>query len=156
MNRLHKPAFQTLPEKLIDILLEQRNGKAPHPFLIVENVPTDHAEIGSETELEFHIENAAPKHLSGVDPSPTGLMFTCVHEDENGPATRVGDARPALRRLTRRRRDNRFALHARDKFTPSFDDEGRPARWIQRVFVSQSLWSYRNLVPVSDRVYEVS
>ena len=75
-----------MPEKLIDILLKQRNGKAPHPFLIVENVPTDHAEIGSEAELEFHIENAAPKHLSGVDPSPTGLMFICVHEDENGPA----------------------------------------------------------------------
>lgn len=99
VNRLHKPAFQALPEKLIDILLEQRNGKAPRPFLIVENVPTDHAEIGSETELEFHIENAAPKHLSGVDPSPTGLMFICVHEDENGPATRVGDARPAFAAL---------------------------------------------------------
>jgi len=204
----------------------------------------DYTGLGSEAELEFHIENAALKHLSGVDLSPMGLMFTCVHEDENGPATRVGDARLALRRLTRRQRDilrspaykikvphrwrdtrfgapptmtdwvavlngregdypdisavfykdmihaehadaaealaafhraikdislsislklgrlvyidNRFALHARDKFTPSFDDEGRPARWIQRVFVSQSLWSYRNLVPVSDRVYEVS
>lgn len=34
--------------------------------------------------------------------------------------------------------DNRFALHSRDKFTPSFDERDTPLRWVQRVFIRQA------------------
>ena len=35
--------------------------------------------------------------------------------------------------------DNRFALHSRGIFKPEYDNNDKPLRWIQRVFVSSSL-----------------
>ena len=48
--------------------------------------------------------------------------------------------------------DNRFTMHSRDKFTASYDENGRGNRWVQRVFVKDSLWSYRNTKQEKDRV----
>ncbi|MCW8469903.1 TauD/TfdA family dioxygenase [Fluoribacter gormanii] len=49
--------------------------------------------------------------------------------------------------------DNRFTLHARERFTPTYDNQGSPYRWIQRVFVSPSLWAFRNFQTVGGRVF---
>ena len=40
--------------------------------------------------------------------------------------------------------DNRFTLHSRTPFEPYFDDLGRPSRWIQRIFVTDHLWGFRD------------
>ncbi len=49
--------------------------------------------------------------------------------------------------------DNRFTLHARDSFEPSLDKLSKPLRWVQRVFVSKSLWSHRQLERVQSRIF---
>lgn len=51
--------------------------------------------------------------------------------------------------------DNRFVLHSRDKFIPSFDEKGKPLRWVQRVFVSANLWNHRNLNQVEERIFSI-
>lgn len=51
--------------------------------------------------------------------------------------------------------DNRFALHSRDKFTPSYDENDTPLRWVQRVFISASLWNHRNLNQVEERIFSI-
>ena len=48
--------------------------------------------------------------------------------------------------------DNRFTMHSRDKFKASYDDNGRALRWVQRVFVKDSLWPYRGIKQEKDRV----
>ncbi|MEL0638756.1 TauD/TfdA family dioxygenase [Marinomonas sp. TI.3.20] len=198
--------------------------------------------LGSNVELDFHIENAALKHFSPYNFSPMGLMLTGVNLDENGPVTRVSDGRQALTLLSEEEQeilsshlfrikvphrwrsekygipqtetewvpilhnrngaypelsavfykdmikaktpeaqnalnklhkavktvsvgislkpgqllyiDNRFALHSRDMFEPTIEN-GRPKRWVQRVFVSPNLWGHRNLHEIDDRIYEV-
>lgn len=49
--------------------------------------------------------------------------------------------------------DNRFTLHARDRFVPSLDAMSNPLRWVQRVFVASNLWSHRRLDRVKARVF---
>jgi L-asparagine oxygenase len=72
---------------------------------IVNNlIPTienkkDFTGIGSEVELDFHIENAALKCYPQHNYSPLGLMLTGVQMPKNGPLTRVADARLALELL---------------------------------------------------------
>lgn len=39
--------------------------------------------------------------------------------------------------------DNRFALHAREKFSPTYDQNERPYRWVQRLFITSTLWNFR-------------
>ncbi|MAM88843.1 MAG: taurine catabolism dioxygenase TauD [unclassified Hahellaceae] len=51
--------------------------------------------------------------------------------------------------------DNRIALHSRDQFKPTYQN-GRPRRWVQRVFVSPNLWSHRDLQQVEHRIYEIT
>ncbi|GLO16192.1 hypothetical protein PPUJ20028_47780 [Pseudomonas putida] len=192
--------------------------------------------LGSDVELDFHIENAALKCLADLNVSPLGLMLTGVRHDRNGPMTRLADARKALDLLDandvsclrqplyqikvpyRWRKqgtyitpaipmvcgstsfpeinavfypdmvealdpraaramknfhdaikavsigiaikpgilayvDNRFTLHARDRFSASLDDFNNPVRWVQRVFVANSLWGYRQLQRVKSRVF---
>jgi hypothetical protein len=50
--------------------------------------------------------------------------------------------------------DNRFTLHSRDSFTASYDANGCPMRWLQRVFVTANLWSHRGLRRVRGRVFQ--
>ena len=50
--------------------------------------------------------------------------------------------------------DNRFTLHSRDSFTASYDTNGCPLRWLQRVFVAANLWSHRGLRRVRGRVFQ--
>lgn len=196
--------------------------------------------LGSEVELDFHIENAALKFMGDRNFSPCGLLLTGVRHDPEQPLTRIADAREALRLLAQsdidqlsqplyrikvpyRWRssipgemqktdlvpiiqgdinrpevavafypdmvipvndlaaialrnfheairevsfgidvapgrliyiDNRFTLHSRDSFNPSFDEAGRPLRWVQRVIVAPDLWNHRNLNQVKDRVFK--
>lgn len=56
--------------------------------------------LGSEAELDFHIENAALKFMGDRDFSPLGLLLTGVRHDPQGPLTRLADAREALRLLS--------------------------------------------------------
>lgn len=49
--------------------------------------------------------------------------------------------------------DNRFALHSRDKFTATYDEEGCSHRWIQRLFIMPNLWSLQNFSKVGSRVF---
>lgn len=192
--------------------------------------------LGSEVELNFHIENAALKYMENASFSPLGLLLAGVRHDPAGPLTRLADARDALGlleeseveclrqplyriKVPHRWRgkgefatepvamlcgdldfpeisavfypdmvealskpaadamarfcdavrqvsvgldikpgrllyiDNRFTLHARDSFEPSLDALSNPLRWVQRVFVSKSLWSHRRLEMVKSRVF---
>jgi len=193
--------------------------------------------LGSEVELDFHIENAALKFMEDFNFSPLGLLLTGVRHDPQGPLTRLADVRSALNLLEQetieclrkpdfrikvpyRWRcgditqtepvpllrgnlnlpevsavfypdmietknssatdamanlyqaiqkvsfgveikpgtliyiDNRFTLHSRDKFNGSFDDNQKPMRWVQRVFISPNLWNHRNLVQIKPRVFQ--
>lgn len=200
----------------------------------------DYTGLGSDVELDFHIENAALQHISEDDYSPSGLFFLGIRVDESiEPAkTLIADTRKALKLLSnedleilygdnfylnfpyRWREifsqehsmvkcsvikgtlnkprisvafysdmivprnhaakialanfhqavkktseiiqitpgkliyvDNRFTLHARERFTPTYDPHGCPYRWIQRVFVSPSLWAFRNFQTAGGRVF---
>jgi len=200
----------------------------------------DYTGLGSEVELDFHIENAALQHLSEDDYSPSGILFLGVRIDETQepPKTFISDARTALKLLSPKdieilsnelfylnipyrwreifsseqtmtrcpvirgsvdkprvsaafysdmmqpinhsaklalRRfhqavkvtskglqitpgqliyvDNRFTLHSREPFTPTYDGQGCPYRWIQRVFVSPSLWPFRNFKTINGRIF---
>ena len=53
--------------------------------------------LGSEVELDFHIENAAQAHMPEGDTSPFALLLLGVRaEPDGGPLTRVADCRRAL------------------------------------------------------------
>lgn len=73
---------------------------------IVNNlVPTqcskkEYTGLGSEVELDFHIENAALKLIDNNDFSPLGLLLTGVRHDAEGPITSLSDAREALKLLS--------------------------------------------------------
>ena len=41
--------------------------------------------------------------------------------------------------------DNRVSFHSRSKFDAKYDKNNRPYRWLQRVFISDSLWNFRKL-----------
>jgi len=198
----------------------------------------DFTGLGSEVELDFHIENAALKYLSTSNYSPQGLLLTGVNSDPDGPGTLVANGKAALdlldadsRRILSEKRfilkvpyrwrealnglaetekvsviiedgeypdlavafysdiitpcdeyaklalekfhkkvkeisirleinpgtlvyvDNRFGLHSRESFTPHFDNKGRAKRWIQRTFITPSLWNHRNLARSKHRVF---
>jgi len=49
--------------------------------------------------------------------------------------------------------DNRFTLHSRSKFDPTYDEQGCPYRWLQRVFVASNLWPFRHFQSIGDRVF---
>lgn len=199
----------------------------------------DYTGLGSEVELDFHIENAALQYISEDDYSPSGIFFLGIRIDETIEPTKtfIADTRKAIKLLSpydlkilygenyylnlphRWREifsneamvkcsvlrgtlnkprvsvafyshmmlpinhaaktalthfhqaiketaeviqitpgkliyvDNRFTLHARERFTPTYDSQGCPYRWIQRVFVSPSLWAFRNFQTVGGRVF---
>ena len=50
--------------------------------------------------------------------------------------------------------DNRFTLHSRSAFSPTYDEKGTPLRWIQRVFITNTLWPHRYLETVKPRVFK--
>ena len=50
--------------------------------------------------------------------------------------------------------DNRISFHARESFKSSYDASGLGYRWIQRVFVAESLWNYRFFKSVGDRIFD--
>ncbi|ASL86721.1 taurine catabolism dioxygenase TauD [Serratia marcescens] len=216
-------------KELINNLIPKREAKK------------EYTGLGFDVELDFHIENAALKHLEQFNVSPMGLLLAGVRRDPHSPMTRISDSRLAIAQLSRedvetlasplysiklpyRWRqstqagreetalvplisqnhvlpdvsavfypgmiaastpraeaalerfyglvkenaigidicpgdlvyiDNRFALHSRDKFTPSFDERDTPLRWVQRVFISASLWNHRNLNQVEERIFSI-
>ncbi len=200
----------------------------------------DYTGLGSEVELDFHIENAALQYISEDDYSPSSIFFLGIRVDEEvDPAkTFIADTRKALKLLSANDLmilfgekllfkcslpmagnfssksamvkcpivkgtlnkprisvafypdmimpinhaaqialthfhqavkeisetvlitpgklvyvDNRFTLHSRERFTPTYDNQGCPYRWIQRVFVNHSLWAFRNFKTVGERVF---
>ncbi len=201
----------------------------------------DYTGLGSDVELDFHIENAALKFMSEDDYSPMGIFFLGLRVDPNStsPKTRISDARLALSRLSKedlkilcennfiirvpyRWRgafagekantelcplvsgpadfprisavfypdmvkpvgdrakeafmnfydaikfvsvstyltpgkllyvDNRFALHSRDEFCATYDENGAPYRWVQRLFVAPNLWNFRTISSIGERVF---
>lgn len=201
----------------------------------------DYTGLGSEVELDFHIENAALQYIGEDDYSPMGIFFMGIRIDEHvePPKTFIADARKALKlisqsdieilygnnfylNLPHRWRetfhhskvhtdacpvirgslslprisvafykdmvlpigeapkraldnlyqainavtesimitpgklvyvDNRFTLHSRSKFTPTYDKNGHPYRWLHRVFVAANLWPYRDFQSIGDRVF---
>jgi len=72
---------------------------------IVNNlIPTkinqyEYTGLGSEVELDFHIENAALRFIEDFNFSPLGLLLTGVRHDPQGPLTRLVDVRSALKLL---------------------------------------------------------
>lgn len=201
----------------------------------------DYTGLGSEVELDFHIENAALQYISEDDYAPVGIFFLGIRIDANvePPKTFISDARRALKLLSQKdlnilygnnfhlhlpyrwRKafhhseintskcpvirgpldlprisvafypgmvtavdrpsevaldnfyqavqevseaisitpgklvyvDNRFTLHSRSKFTPTYDENGCPYRWLQRVFVASNLWPFRHFQSIGHRVF---
>lgn len=52
--------------------------------------------------------------------------------------------------------DNRFTLHSREKFSPTYDKNGCPYRWLQRIFFTSDLWCFRKFHRFGDRVFDPS
>lgn len=52
--------------------------------------------------------------------------------------------------------NNKTALHSRDKFIPTYDQNACPYRWIQRIFITSSLWNFREFPLLGDRVFNPS
>lgn len=216
--------------------LELVNNLTPHK----ENTK-DYTGLGSEVELDFHIENAAQAFMPEGDTSPLALILLGVRgEPHGGPMTRISDCRRALEKLSEedikqlygknfiirvpyrwrgasaQHRDNTdlspilsgpisaprvtvafypdmvlavnsrakqaldnlyqavrevsfgvqvspgrmvlinnsFTLHSRDSFQPSFDENGRANRWVQRVFVARNLWNFRSFTAIQERVFD--
>ncbi|MGF6486876.1 TauD/TfdA family dioxygenase [Pseudomonas frederiksbergensis] len=214
------------------------NDLTPH-----KNTTSHYTGIGSEVELDFHIENAAQAYDVRGDTSPLALLLFGLRSDPNtkGPKTFVADARQALQRLTEQEietlygkhfiirqpyrwrshhvssrdtilhplltgpleqprvtvafypdmvipvdeeassaykkfydciRDvsqgvdiqpgklvyvnNRFTLHSREKFSPTFDSNGAPYRWVQRVFLTNNLWNFRSFHKHGHRIFDPS
>jgi hypothetical protein len=50
--------------------------------------------------------------------------------------------------------NNLFTLHSRDRFTPSFDENDRAYRWVQRIFLANSLWNFRSFQQSAERVFD--
>ena len=206
-----------------------------------EKNKNDYTGLGSESELDFHIENSALSFLFKQDDlSPSALLLLGLISNKNNPVkTRISDSRLALSLLSdhdifmlksnsyiiqcphRWRKvlpysklstdlvpliigpiskpkvfpafykgmviaknykaeialnnfyqaikkvstyevitpgkllyiNNKFTLHSRDAFTPSYSIDGRPDRWIQRAFISDSLYSFRRLKQLQNRVF---
>lgn len=51
--------------------------------------------------------------------------------------------------------NNRFTLHARDKFNPTYDGNGHAYRWVQRLFLASDLWNFRRFAVSGCRVFIV-
>ncbi|MCO7632991.1 TauD/TfdA family dioxygenase [Pseudomonas guariconensis] len=49
--------------------------------------------------------------------------------------------------------NNRFALHAREKFTPTYDENGLAYRWVQRLFLTHDLWNFRAFEKTGARIF---
>ncbi|SEK40646.1 Taurine catabolism dioxygenase TauD, TfdA family [Variovorax sp. YR750] len=219
--------------------LELVNNLTPH-----KHTRNDYTGLGSEVELDFHIENAAQAFMPEGDTSPLALLLLGLRAapegEDRGPFTRVADARLALARLSdedlealygrnfiirvpyrwrgatptprdntdlspvlsgplelprvtvafypdmvlpvnQRARtalenfhrevravseaidikpgrlvfvNNRFALHSRDSFVPSFDANDRAYRWVQRIMVTTNLWNFRSFGKRQERVFD--
>lgn len=65
----------------------------------LEDNKKDYTGLGSEVELDFHIENAALKFITGFNLSPKGIFLSGVRNDVDSPLTRISDARLALKLL---------------------------------------------------------
>lgn len=50
--------------------------------------------------------------------------------------------------------NNRFMLHSRDSFTPTFDPAGHAYRWVQRLFITNNLWNFRSFNTAGGRIFE--
>uniref|UniRef100_UPI0035D1391F TauD/TfdA family dioxygenase n=1 Tax=Bartonella sp. AD328YNZD TaxID=3243464 RepID=UPI0035D1391F len=81
----------------------------------LEDNKKDYTGLGSEVELDFHIENAALKFITGLNLSPKGILLSGVRNDVNGTLTRISDARLALKLLSeedlRNLRDNLYIIN---------------------------------------------
>ncbi len=49
--------------------------------------------------------------------------------------------------------NNRFSLHARGSFDPTYDENGLGYRWLQRTFITQDLWAMRDF-RLTGRIYD--
>jgi L-asparagine oxygenase len=75
-------------------------GELVNNLIPTQNNKSDFTGVGSEVELDFHIENAALKCLEYYNFSPMGLLLTGVSLDVSGPLTRISDSREALKLLS--------------------------------------------------------
>lgn len=73
---------------LINNLIPQREAKK------------EYTGLGFDVELDFHIENAALKHLEELNVSPMGLLLAGVRSDPQSPMTHISDSRLAISQLS--------------------------------------------------------
>ncbi|WP_371141431.1 hypothetical protein [Burkholderia cepacia] len=92
-------ALSTLAGEPYSIAHEGRelvNNLTPH-----KATARDYTGLGSEVELDFHIENAAQAHMPEGDTSPFALLLLGVRSEAGGgPYTRLADARCSCCRRT--------------------------------------------------------
>lgn len=210
------------------------NNLIPH-----RNSKMEYTGLGSEVELDFHIENAAQVDDIKGDTSPLALLLLGVRKDPQveGPKTLIADSREALKRMqgceietlysksfiikkpfrwrSKSNTDdtapvavlsgpinyprvaaafysdmvrplneeaeqaynafrehirkvskgieitpgrlvfinNRFTLHAREQFKATYDQNGRPYRWVQRIFITNNLWAFRSFKECGNRIF---
>ncbi|RAS21061.1 TauD/TfdA family dioxygenase [Paraburkholderia bryophila] len=83
------------------------NNLTPH-----KETARDYTGLGSEVELDFHIENAAQAHMPEGDTSPFALLLLGIRsEPQGGPHTRLADARRALGLLSDEDIDYLYGRH---------------------------------------------
>lgn len=90
-------AFASLIGEPYSILFE--GAEIVNNLIPIGQAKREYTGLGSEVELDFHIENAALKFMDDYNFSPLGLLLTGVRHDPQGPLTRIADARIALRML---------------------------------------------------------
>lgn len=249
------PTFDIKNGNLTEILLLTFGAIIAEPYSIsfegsniVNNlIPCQAAKLeytglGSEVELDFHIENAAQIYDSQGDTSPLALLLIGVRKDPNvkSPKTLIADSRKALEQMSpseintlyakeffikkpfRWRTaqpleenppvailsgplehprvaaafyadmvtpinekaekaynafkkqiklisksveikpgrlvfiNNRFTLHAREKFQATYDANNTPYRWVQRIFITNNLWAFRHFKECGNRIFDPS
>ncbi|MDC9583435.1 TauD/TfdA family dioxygenase, partial [Xenorhabdus sp. PR6a] len=87
--------------------LELVNNLTPH-----KETTRQFTGLGSEVELDFHIENAAQAYMPEGDTSPFALLLLGIrNEPEGGPFTRISDCRRALDKLSQEDIEYLYSKH---------------------------------------------
>ncbi|WP_245256856.1 hypothetical protein [Bartonella sp. DB5-6] len=81
----------------------------------LEDNKKDYTGLGSDVELDFHIENAALKFITGLNLSPKRILLSGIRNEVDGPLTRISVAHLALKLLSEKDlnslRDNLYIIN---------------------------------------------
>lgn len=103
------------------------SGPSTHPRVTAAFYPDMVIATGEEAKEAYgHFYEALKKSAKPVDIQPGTLIYI----------------------------NNRFVLHSRDRFTPTYDVKGYAYRWVQRVFLTNNLWNFRSFKKSGARIFD--